>query len=95
MKISEIADLITIRSHISSLVNNSNIDKSKIRPLLDLQTDIDHAIVDGVLDEDFKSSLKINPSKFGYFFLERSIISKYAFSSCSGFLWYLTFTVAI
>ena len=57
MKISEIADLITIRSHISSLVNNSNIDKSKIRPLLDLQTDIDHAIVDGVLDEDFKSSL--------------------------------------
>ena len=57
MKISEIADLITIRSHISSLVNNSNIDKSKIRPLLDLQTDIDHAIVDGILDEDFKSSL--------------------------------------
>ena len=57
MKISEIADLITIRSHISSLVNNSNIDKSKIRPLLDLQTDIDHAIVDGVLDEYFKSSL--------------------------------------
>jgi len=57
MKISEIADLMTIRSHISSSVNNSNIDKSKIRPLLDLQTDIDHAIVDGVLDEDFKSSL--------------------------------------
>ena len=57
MKISEIADLITIRSHISSLVNNSNIDKSKIRPLLDLQTDIDHAIVDGILDEDFKLSL--------------------------------------
>lgn len=61
MKLNDLADLISIRSYITNLVNSSNIEKSKIRPLLDTQNAIDNAIADGILSEEFKSSLNQPP----------------------------------
>jgi hypothetical protein len=57
LDLSNLSNLISIRLHISTLVNNSNIEKSKVRPLLDMQTVIDKAIVDGILSEDFSNAL--------------------------------------
>lgn len=57
LDLSDLSNLISIRLHISTLVNNSNIEKSKVRPLLDMQTVIDNTIVNGILSEDFRSML--------------------------------------
>jgi hypothetical protein len=57
MSLLDLSNLISIRLHISTLVNNSNIEKSKVRPLLDMQMAIDNAIVNGILSEDFRSVL--------------------------------------
>jgi hypothetical protein len=54
MDIKDIVDLIHIRNYVGIAVNNSSIDKKKAHALNDIYILLDKAIIDHILDGDFK-----------------------------------------
>lgn len=57
MKIADISDLILIKNEINVLVNNSSIEKSKIRDLQSMQNTISKFVADAILSKTFKDQL--------------------------------------